>query len=226
MSARQYPASGELLAFADRVTGEFAHAARVLKETRTLSATNTFQAYQRVPGTDLVVAVSALSPWDADEALSAVVVSFDGQVLHGDAQASGQGRRYADVFHEAPEVDVVIHVHAPYLGAWASAHRTLPIRYAPAQRYTRAREIPVYIDRRPGEPRFIVDTIRRDPDVPGILEANGGATFWGKSIAAVSKYILILEEGAYFQALAEPLGGSQDFGPGALEQQWKMTGLA
>ncbi|WP_410728730.1 hypothetical protein [Burkholderia sp. SIMBA_062] len=68
----------------------------------------------------------------------------------------------------------MIHVHGPYLGAWASAHRPLPIRYAPAARYTRAREIPVYIDRRPGEPRFIVDTIRRDPDVPAIIEANGG----------------------------------------------------
>lgn len=130
------------------------------------------------------------------------------------------------MFREAPKVGVVIHVHGPYLGAWASAHRPLPIRYAPAARYTRAREIPVYVDRRPGEPRFIVDTIRRDPEVPAIIEANGGATFWGKSILDVSKYILILEEAAYFQALAEPLGGSLEFGPGALEQQWKMTGLA
>ena len=62
--------------------------------------------------------------------------------------------------------------------------------------------------------------------MPAIIEANGGATFWGKSILDVSKYILILEEAAYFQALAEPLGGSLEFGPGALEQQWKMTGLA
>jgi hypothetical protein len=102
----------------------------------------------------------------------------------------------------------------------------LPILYAPAQRHTKAREIPVYIDRRPGEPRFIVDTIRRDPNIPAILEANGGATFWGKNILDVSQYILILEEGAYFQALAESLGGSKEFGPGVLEQQWKMTGLA
>jgi L-ribulose-5-phosphate 4-epimerase len=218
--------SGTLVAFVERVRREFAQAERVLRETRTLSATNTFQAYQRVPDTDLVVAVSAPSPWAVSRDIQAVVASFDGEVIHGDPKSALHGPRYAGVFREAPEVDVVIHVHGPYLGAWASAHRVLPIRYAPAQRFTKARDIPIYIDRRPGEPRFIVDTIRRDPNVPAILEANGGATFWGKNILEISQYILILEEAAYFQALAEPLGGSQEFGPGVLEQQWKMTGLA
>jgi hypothetical protein len=30
---------------------------------------------------------------------------------------------------------------------------------------------------------------------------------------------------ARFQALAEALGGSKNYGPGVLEQQWKMSGL-
>lgn len=226
MSATPTQESGELVAFVERVTREFAQAARVLKESGTLSATNTFQAFQRVPGKDWVVAVSAPSPWAPVQDVEAVVATFDGNVVHGHERAGGHGQRYAQVFREAPQVDVVIHVHAPWLGAWASAHRTLPIRYAPAQRFTRAREIPLYVDRRPGEPRFILDTLQRDPDVPAILEANGGATFWGKRILEISKYILILEEGAYFQGLAEPLGAAKEFGPGALEQQWKMTGLA
>ncbi|QBQ98871.1 class II aldolase/adducin family protein [Paraburkholderia pallida] len=226
MSASQPAGQLELANLIERASREFAQAESVLRETHTLSATNTFQAYQRVPGEDAVVALGAPTPWDELKRVRADVVRFDGTVLRGDARASGHGPRYADVFREAPEVDVVIHVHGPYLGAWASAHRPLPIRYAPAQRYTRAREIPIYIDRRPGEPRFILDTIRRDANIPAILEANGGATFWGKSILEISKYILILEEGAKFQALAEPLGGSLEFGPGALEQQWKMTGLA
>jgi hypothetical protein len=98
----------------------------------------------------------------------------------------------------------------------------LPLLYAPAQRHTLAREIPVYIDRRGGEASFINETIRRDANTPAILEANGGSTFWGKNIIEVSKYILILEEAAYFQGLAEILGGSKDFGPGVLEQQWSM----
>jgi L-ribulose-5-phosphate 4-epimerase len=216
----------ELATLIERVTQEFTHAARVLRETGTLSATNTLQAYQRVPGADAVIALGAPSPWAELQRVQADVVAYDGTVLRGEARAAAHGPRYADVFREAPDVDVVIHVHGPYLGAWASAHRPLPIRYAPAQRFTRAREIPIYIDRRPGEPRFILDTIQRDAHIPAILEANGGATFWGQRIVDVAKYILILEEGAKFQALAEPLGGSQEFGPGTIEQQWKMTGLA
>ena len=44
-------------------------------------------------------------------------------------------------------------------------------------------------------------------------------------LLATAEYIQILEEGAQFQILAEALGGSQPFGTGVLEQQWKMSGL-
>jgi L-ribulose-5-phosphate 4-epimerase len=142
-----------------------------------------------------------------------VVLGFD---------AGPQGKRYGKVFEANSQIDVVIHVHGPHLGAWAGAHRVLPLLYAPAQRHTLAREIPVYIDRRGGEAAFINDVIRQNPDTPAILEANGGSTFWGTNIIDVSKYILILEEAAYFQGLAEVLGGTKPFGPGVVEQQWAM----
>ena len=49
---------------------------------------------------------------------------------------------------------------------------------------------------------------------------------WGKNgLLATAEYIQIIEEGAQFQILAQALGGSQQFGPGVLEQQWKMSGL-
>ncbi|MCU9951668.1 class II aldolase/adducin family protein [Pseudomonas sp. PDM13] len=214
---------------------DFAKAFRVLQETRTLTATNTLQAYLRVPGTDLVIALRAPSPWDDEPGIRASVVSYDG-VVHLDetlgraqtlseSREAGSGKRYAQVLRERAEVNVVIHVHTPYLGGWAGTHRVLPLRYAASQRVTLARELPVYIDRRQPEPAFIVDAIKVNPHTPGLLEANGGATFWGTGILQVAKLVLLVEEGAYFQALAENLGGSKEFGPGVLEQQWKMTGL-
>ncbi|MDB6086871.1 MAG: hypothetical protein JWN43_4752 [Gammaproteobacteria bacterium] len=214
--------SADLLAIVAQVERDFAKAFRVLKETRTLSATYTFQAYVRVPGETKVAAVHAPDAWADDQEIKAVIVGFDGTVHRGAPNSGGQGKRYGEVFAVNPEVDVVIHVHGPYLGAWAGAHRVLPLLYAPAQRHTLAREIPVYIDRRGGESAFINETIRQNANTPAILEANGGSTFWGKNIIDVSKYILILEEAAYFQGLAEVLGGSKAFGPGVLEQQWGM----
>lgn len=219
----------------DQAKRDFAKAFRVLKETRTLTATNTYQAYVRVPDSDLVIALHAPGPWADDEEIRAVVSSYEGDVVLDEtldgssplsgSKAGGNGKRYAGVFQNRAEVNVVIHVHTPYLGGWASAHRVLPIRYAASQRVTLARELPLYLDRRQPEHAFIVEQLEANPNTPAILEANGGATFWGTSIIQASKLILLIEEGAYFQGLAEIFGGSQEFGPGVLEQQWKMTGL-
>ncbi|WP_207885793.1 class II aldolase/adducin family protein [Pseudomonas sp. 30_B] len=219
----------------EQVRRDFAKAFRVLKESRTLTATNTYQAYVRVPDSDKVIAVHAPSPWADDQEIRAVIATWDGEVILDESipgatplsgrGAGGNGKRYAPIFQVRPEVNVVIHVHTPYLGGWASAHRVLPIRYAASQRVTLARELPIYIDRRQPEPLFILDKLAENPNTPAILEANGGATFWGEDLIKASKLILLIEEGAYFQGLAEGLGGSREFGPGVLEQQWKMTGL-
>lgn len=227
--------TAEQLTYLDQAKRDFAKAFRVLKNTRTLTATNTFQAYLRVPDSRLVIALHAPNPWADDEEIRAVVADHDG-VLYLDesvagssplsgSKAGGNGRRYAKIFAERADINLVIHVHTPWLGGWASAHRVLPIRYAASQRVTLARELPIYVDRRQAEPDFILENLARDPHLPAILEANGGATFWGAGIVAVSKLILLIEEGAWFQGLAEGLGGSQEFGPGVLEQQWNMTGL-
>ncbi|WP_297835139.1 class II aldolase/adducin family protein [Pseudomonas sp.] len=223
------------LTYLEEAKRDFAKAFRVLKETRTLTATNTLQAYLRVPFSDLVIALHAPGPWADDESIRAVVATYDGEVYLDESvagsnplsgsKAGGNGKRYATIFQKRPEVNVVIHVHTPFLGAWASAHRVLPIRYAASQRVTLARELPIYINRRQQESDFIVEQIQHNPHTPAILEANGGATFWGTGIIQAAKLVLLIEEGAWFQGLAESFGGSKEFGPGVLEQQWKMTGL-
>jgi len=46
-----------------------------------------------------------------------------------------------------------------------------------------------------------------------------------KGLRHLVNQIILLEEGARFQILAQAIGGSQAFGPGVLEQQWKMGKL-
>jgi ribulose-5-phosphate 4-epimerase/fuculose-1-phosphate aldolase len=216
------PAAAPLQATVDAITREFEHANRVLKDTRTLSATNTFQAIVRVPGQEQLVVLSAADPFSHEQAARAGVLGFDGTVVQGPPRAAAGGGRYLDIFRQRPEVNAVIHVHTPFLGAWAGTHRVLPIRYAPAQRFTQIRELPNYIDRRPSEASFILDKLAEDAGHFAILEANGGATFWGASVTEVAKNILLFEEAACFTALAETIGGSKEFGPGVLEQQWAL----
>jgi L-ribulose-5-phosphate 4-epimerase len=208
-----------LAAFVEQVKRDTLKVSRVLWESRTLSASQTFQIYQRVPGEDIYVSASYPSAWDDGE-LKVTVAGFDGTSYLGRAQG-GRGR-YTKIFEAHPRVTTVIHAHTPALGAFASAHKPLTIRYVPVTRETVVKELPVYIDRRQPEQDFIVERLDESPYLEAAVEANGGSTFWGDGILKVSRRIQLIEEGAHFQLLAQALGGSLPYGPGVLEQQWKM----
>lgn len=213
-----------VLDFVEQTRKQAQLAFRVLRETGSLTAFGTVGFVERVPGHALVVIVNDPGPFRKDEPLVASVLGLDGQVFAGNNGAGGN--RYLKLFRERPEVTSVSHVHSPSLGAWAQTHRTLPIRYVPVQRYQLQREIPIYIDRRQPEVDFILDQIAKNEHATAILEANGGSTVWGKQgLLKLAEFIQILEEGATIQIAAEAIGGSRDFGPGVLRQQWTMSKL-
>jgi L-ribulose-5-phosphate 4-epimerase len=209
----------------ETVTAEVEESARILRETGSLSASNIGFAFHRVSGEDKLVAANFPGLWKSNSQIVATVVGFDGTVYDGDSQSGGAGAEFGKIFIDRPEINTVIHAHTPYLATWANAHRVFPILYVAAQRHTLAREIPVYIDRRVSQASFISEQLKANPHLPAILEGNGGATFWGDGITKTAQYIILLEEAARFQTLAEAIGGSKEYGPGVLEQQWKMTGL-
>ncbi|WP_454256266.1 class II aldolase/adducin family protein [Pseudomonas sp. Marseille-Q8238] len=200
--------------FVEKAIAEATLAFDVFRETNTITANGTVGFVERIPGEDLLVSINYPGPFRRNEP-----ARYSFSVL------SGPGR-YNKLFQEFPEVTTISHVHTPSLGAWAQTHRTLPIRYVPVQRYKLFRELPIYIDRRQQEVDFIIDQVRLNPQVKAILEANGGATVWGsQGLRETAEFIQILEEGASIQIAAEAIGGSRDFGPGVLAQQFKMSGL-
>ncbi|WP_447741242.1 class II aldolase/adducin family protein [Pseudomonas laurentiana] len=218
------PVTAELQTFVDQVVTEAEAAFSVFRETNTITANGTVGFIERVPGEELLVSVNYGGPWNHRKPLQATVTDFSGNVIVG--KGKGGLGRYTKLFQTHADITTVSHVHSPYLGAWAQTHRTLPFHYVPVQRYQLARELPVYIDRRQAEVDFILDKITENPFNLAILEANGGSTVWGKQgLRATVEFILLLEEGAQIQLLADALGGSRPYGPGVLTQQWKMSGL-
>ncbi|MGC4095319.1 MAG: class II aldolase/adducin family protein [Polyangiaceae bacterium] len=211
--------SNEVLSFVEQVRRDVAKASRVLWESRTLSSSQTFQAYQRVPGHEIWVAAGYPSLWDDGE-VKISVGGFDGTQYLGKVPP-GPGR-YTRIFQAHPHVTTVIHAHTPALGAFASSHTPFTIHYVPITRETIATQFPLYLDRRQQEQDFIVEKLNQDPHIEAVVEANGGSTFWGDGVLKVSRRIQLIEEGAHFQILAQSLGGSKPYGPGVLEQQWKM----
>lgn len=216
--------SPETRAFVEQTVQEATRVFRAFRQTGTTTAQGTVGFVQRVPDEDKLVIVNDPGPFDQDKDIGATVVGFDGTLYQGKSPFGAT--RYLKLFQQHADVTTISHVHTPHLGAWAQTHRSLPIRYVPVIRFKLFKEIPVYIDRRQQEVDFILDKIAENPHTQAILEANGGSTVWGKKgLRELAEYILILEEGARLQILAESIGGSRELGPGVWKQQWNMGGL-
>lgn len=206
----------DLATYVDEARSDAVHAFNFLKESQTLSASLTFSVVHRVPGTDTLLTVRFPQPWARNHEPKISFSSFSEQKDH--------------ILHEARlEADTFIHAHTPYLSAWSLAQKPFPILYVAAQRHLLAREIPNHLDRT----RSVLDTVRERldkwPDLappPGQLESNGGGNFWGKGILWTAQLILLIEEAARYQAIAEQIGGAKFYTPGALNVQWSRTGLA
>jgi L-ribulose-5-phosphate 4-epimerase len=225
MTVAESGLGNDVVSFVTRTTEEAQHAFQVFRETGTLTANGTVGFVQRIPNEKKLVSLNEPGPFGRGKAVKPTVFGFDGTVYSGEGNAGGL-TRYTKIFEQHPEITTISHVHSTYLGAWAQTHRTLPIRYVPVQRYLLSKEIPIYIDRRQAEQDFILDRLRIDPHTPAILEANGGSTVWGREgLRKTAEFIVLLEEGAKLQILAESIGGSREFGPGVLAQQFKMSGL-
>ena len=214
--------SQHVLAFIEKAKAEAQLAFDVFRETGTITANGTVNFTERVPGADLLVSISYPGPWNRNQPLTANVIGLDGTVHAGEPR----GDKWLKLFNQHPDITTISHIHAPHLGAWSQTHRTFPITYVPVQRNHLIRELPVYLDRRQAQEEFILDSLRANIHTPAILEANGGATVWGKEgLRKTAEFILLLEEGAHVQILAEAIGGSKDYGPGVLVQQWKRRNL-
>lgn len=217
--------SPEAIAFVTKTEQDARRAFRVLRETRTISPSGTLFFAVRIPGEDKIITLNYQGLWedDPDQAQTAVI-DFEGNSYW--SNKPGGAARYLKLFKTHADVQAISHVHTPHLGAYSQAHQELPLLYVPNRRFRFSSELPVYINRRQAEVDFILEAIEKDREVPGIVEANGGATIWSwKGLRDLTNNIVLLEEGAQFQILGAALGGSKPFGPGVLEQQWKMGKL-
>lgn len=213
-------------AFVTKTQAEARKAVQVLKETRVLSPSGTLFFTVRIPDTEKLINLAHTGPFGVDpDGFNTNVVGFDGTAYLGKVNGPAEGR-YTKLFRQHPGIQAISHIHTPHLGAYSQAHSVLPLLYVPNRRFRFSAELPVYIDRRQAEVDFILDSLEKDGEVPAIVEANGGATAWSwKGLIDLASNIILLEEGAQFQILAAGLGGSRPFGPGVLQQQWRMGGL-
>ncbi|MCB5184392.1 class II aldolase/adducin family protein [Methylobacillus gramineus] len=205
----------DLISYVDEAKADAIHAFNVLRENRTLSASLTFHITHRVPGHDKLLHIRFPGGLARDHTPTINLTKFSDEKNH--------------ILNESRlDADTAIHIHTNYLSAWSLAHKPFPILYVAAARHLLAREIPNHLDRTRSVLDVIKERLDKYPDLappPALLESNGGVNFWGKGIIRTSELILFVEEAARYQAIAEQIGGAQVYTPGALELQWKRTGL-
>jgi L-ribulose-5-phosphate 4-epimerase len=205
----------DLDSYIDEAKSDAVHAFEFLRESGTLSASLTFFVTHRVPESDQLVNVRFPPPWSKSKEVTVSISDFAKE-------------KDSILREERIDADTVIHAHTPYLAAWSLAQKPFPILYVAAQRHLLAREIPNHLERTRSVLEVVRERLDRHPELappPGLLESNGGANFWGRGITKTAQLILLIEEAARFQAIAEQIGGAKVYTPGALELQWARTGL-
>lgn len=210
------PQADELIAYIDQAKRDAIFAYGFLRETGTLTASHIgFNIAHKIPGHDKLITISFPPPWSRDREPKATVTDFSSHEDH-------------ILREERLDADTVVHAHTPFLAAWSLAQKPFPIRYVAPQRQLLAREIPNHLERRRSPLDVIRERLDKFPDLappPGLLESNGGANIWGRGILKTAELILLIEEGARIQAIAEQIGGAKEYTEGALEVQWSRTGL-
>ncbi|MES2886836.1 MAG: class II aldolase/adducin family protein [Pseudomonadota bacterium] len=205
----------DLVSYVDEAKADAIHAFDTLRQNGTLSASLTFHISHRVPGHDLLLNIRFPGGLARDQSPTISLSNFSespGSVLN----------------EERLDADTAIHVHTSYLSAWSLAHKSFPILYVAAARHLLAREIPNHLDRTRSVLEVVRERLDQHPELappPALLESNGGVNFWGRGILKTAELILFVEEAARYQTYAEVLGGAKTYTPGALEVQWKRTGL-
>jgi L-ribulose-5-phosphate 4-epimerase len=210
------PQPDDLAAYIDEAKRDAIFAYGFLRETGSLTASHIgFNIAHKIPNYDKLLSVSFPPPWSRDREPKATVTDFTSHTDH--------------ILSESRlDADTVVHAHTPYLAAWSLAQKPFPILYVAPQRQLLAREIPNHLERRRSQLDVIRERLEKYPDLappPGLLESNGGANIWGRGILKTAELILLIEEGARIQAIAEQIGGAKEYTDGALEVQWSRTGL-
>jgi L-fuculose-phosphate aldolase len=168
----------------------------------------------------LLTGISSLHGQTPD---SLAVVDLDGNLVEGELASTSAEivGMHAIVYRRRPQVGAVIHTHSPMVSTYAMAHQPLPIHYEGLLRLGVSEDIPVAAWGPRGSRESIAhieEALEVHPEAPAVLLANHGLLAWGPDQAWVGQLIVSLEEAAEMMLLAERLGGSKPFPPGALEQ--------
>ncbi len=135
------------------------------------------------------------------------VVDFDGNAIDGE-KPSSERMLHIEFYKKRPEMNYVMHVHSPYLTAFASAGIALDDKISPEIIYC-FEKIPLAEYSIPGSKELVAKTSKYFENYDVVLMANHGVIIAGKDIKDAFYKLDLCENYAKTVICAKLLGGAK-----------------
>lgn len=135
------------------------------------------------------------------------VVDFDGNAIEGE-KPSSERMLHIEFYKKRPEMNYVMHVHSPYLTAFASAGIALDDKISPEIIYC-FEKIPLAEYSIPGSKELVGKTSKYFENYDVVLMANHGVIIAGKDIKDAFYKLDLCENYAKTVICAKLLGGAK-----------------
>lgn len=135
------------------------------------------------------------------------VVNFDGNAIEGE-KPSSERMLHIEFYKKRPEMNYVMHVHSPYLTAFASAGIALDDKISPEIIYC-FEKIPLAEYSIPGSKELVEKTSKYFENYDVVLMANHGVIIAGKDIKDAFYKLDLCENYAKTIICAKLLGGAK-----------------
>ena len=136
-----------------------------------------------------------------------VVIDFDGKVVEGKGKPSSEKMLHVEFYKQRPDINYILHVHAPYLSSFASAGIALdePIM---AENVFYFGHIPLAEYGLPSSSDLVEKTSKYFKDFDAVLMANHGFIVGGKTIKEAYLKLELAESYAQVVINTKILGGA------------------
>ena len=135
------------------------------------------------------------------------VVDFDGNAIEGE-KPSSERMLHIEFYKKRPEMNYVMHVHSPYLTAFATAGIALDDKISPEIIYC-FEKIPLAEYSIPGSKELVEKTSKYFENYDVVLMANHGVIIAGKDIKDAFYKLDLCENYAKTVICAKLLGGAK-----------------
>jgi len=155
----------------------------------------------RVAGSDAVVLKPSGVGFSACTPDNLLVVDLEGNILKGSTKPSKDMPFHLGIYKVRPEVNGIVHVHAPWATAWAALGEEIPaLTVQSRSKFGRIPLVPSGPDGSKEASESVINAFR-DPAIHGATLQNHGSVAVGKTLLAAEELAELIEETAQIAML-------------------------